>query len=400
MKGTQSIGIRILLGFVSFLLCICLFVTAIAAITILDVRVITGKQQLQNLISDTLFSPVAARTVSAPGRIGTAGAAVQPASVRLAARRLAEITQKESTDKQILRWAYDAVKAEFGEQLMFSYEQVEGFFDRSTVKDFLAEKIASVINDMYNGTSTTTITETEIRQQLNGNKALIAECFSFELTDEAVNYAVEWVMNSGILSYLKPENLEIILNGGSVEDIVGGSDANSPGSGSVSGSVGGESAGDPGSIGGGSGSSSSAGKTESIGAILGSIINGTGEPVGIPAILALVRGLTSVTVLVGVLSAAVILIGLLFLVNLRRVHVALVDSGITIFLAGGLMLLPVALSGFLTTLLPDPAGILIQKLLQMTAVVSGAATGLGLVLVIGGIIVGSVRKKKALAAEA
>ena len=366
MKKKQPVGVRILLGFVSFLLCVCLFVTTLAAILILDVRVLTGKQQLQNLISDALFSTVAPPRAMASGRPGAAGAAVRPVTEKLAALRLAESNSGESADKLLLQWGYEAFKDQFGGELPVSYDQVEDFFDRSTAKDFLADKVSSVINDIYNGTSTTTITNEEIRELLSENKELVEECFQIELSEEVIDTAVEWVEESGVTEYIKPKNLEIILSGGSLDDILSGSapdDAPAAGS-------------------------------ENVGEILGNLTSGSTD-VSVSEILALVRGITSTTVLACVIGVAAVLIGLLFLANLRRVYVAMIDSGVTFLLAGGLMLVPVFLSGMLTAMIEGPAPMLIQKVLGMTVTVSGGTAGLGLVLIIGGIVVAVICKKKA-----
>ena len=373
MKKKQPVGIRILLGFVSFLLCVCLFVTTLAAILILDVRVLTGKQQLQDLISDALFSAVTPPRAMASGRPGAAGAAVRPVTEKLAALRLAESDSGESTDKLLLQWGYDAFKEQFGDEIPVTFDQVEDFFDRSTAKDFLADKVSSVINDIYNGTSTTTITNEEIRELLTENKELVEECFQVESSEEVIDTAVEWVEESGVTEYIKPKNLEIILSGGSLDDILSGS---APDDAPV-----------------GSGQDAS-GSIENVGSILDNMVNGTGD-VGVSEILALVRGITSTTVLACVIGAAAVLIGLLFLANLRRVYVAMIDSGVTFLLAGGLMLVPVFLSGMLTTMIEGPAPMLIQKVLGMTATVSGGTAGLGLALIIGGIVVAVICKKKA-----
>ena len=71
-KKQLPTGVRVLLGFVSVILCIVLFVCSLVTILIADLGLLTSKGGLQKLIQDILFS------TSAPARPGFAPAGALP----------------------------------------------------------------------------------------------------------------------------------------------------------------------------------------------------------------------------------------------------------------------------------------------------------------------------------
>ena len=121
---------------------------------------------------------------------------------------------------------------------------------------------------------------------------------------------------------------------------------------------------------------------------------------GVAEILAMLRVVTSTYVVLGCIGACLLLSALLFLTNWGRPNAALRCSGIVYLIAGLLFLIPTAVSVFVPSLFAPLgiAGTAIRKVLSLAGNVSISVTALGLVLIIVGAIVGSVMKKKRLAA--
>lgn len=350
-----SAGVRFLLGFLSIVLCICLFFAVIATILILDVRTAAGKDNLQNIVSEILFAPVAARRIPARGMADPgAGSAIRQNHIRLSPVQDAPTAQ--DPESLISGWVKDVISSgQLGEDSTITYEQVMSFIEESTAKEFLSEKIASAVNDYYTGNSTTTITDEEIRDLIDENKDLIQKHFDVTLTDEHMGQMLEWVETSGVTQYVSAENINVLL----------GIDPNTP----------------------------VPEGADSISAVMNGILNG-GKGINVASVIAAVRYLTSDTALLIAIGVCLLLMGLLMLTNCTRIHLGLIYSSITILLAGCVMLIPFALSDLISSLIGVKYGPLIQQLLQSTGIVSGIILGIGIALLVTGIVIYCVRKSK------
>ena len=125
-----------------------------------------------------------------------------------------------------------------------------------------------------------------------------------------------------------------------------------------------------------------------------SIVNG-GE-VGLAEVLMLVRKLTSTPVLLSCVGACLLLCALLFLTNWGKPNWALCCCGIPILLAGILFLLPTLVAYAIPSLFLQLglAGSAIRQALVLVGYVSIGVTVLGILLIVGSCVLGSVLKKK------
>jgi len=107
----------------------------------------------------------------------------------------------------LVDWAYDYVQDQFGGELEISKEQVQNFVQNSTVKDFVAEKAAGLVQDFYSGESKTTITPEEISGLIKENAQILEDQFGLEITDEALDIVDQAIADSGFLAPIEENGL-------------------------------------------------------------------------------------------------------------------------------------------------------------------------------------------------
>lgn len=344
MNRKPSLGVRFLLATISFVLSFCLFFTAMGAMFVLNARSFTDKDTLQNTIT--------------------------------------KIAQDNT--EVLVEFVYSFLEEQLGEDSPVSVEQVEAFLAESTITDFLSEKIAAVVSSVYNGDNAPVITEEEVAEQLQENAALIEKHFEVTISEENIQEITNMVKESGVLDMLNPENILALLNQ---------SESQIPGNDNISDDI----LGDFAQSGGSSSSEAAASDIptgfDSLEAIVNSVIGG--EMPGIPLLLEAARFLTSDTILFGAIGISILLIALLIVVNIKQIHLGLIKSGIPVLIAGGLMLLPVALSSVISQTVDKTIGNLLLAFISATIPIGATAAGIGLALIIGGIVVYSVRRSMA-----
>lgn len=363
MKGFL-IGLgKFLLTIISLVLCVVLFVSTLATMLVADVQVATNKDNLQKVISATLSQPV-----RRPGIINAASGSDPTLSG----------SSGGSLSDQLLDMALDIFADQLEGDLPITVEDVAAFVEESTFKDFIADKSASIISDIYTGEKTTTITAEEIGQLLTENKELINEHFSEVLpegglTDEFIEGVTNEIAELPVLKEINEQGVaNIVVNGGLTGNPEHGPDGET---------------GTPG-------------------------INPPGFAANpVMQALDMVRTFTSTTVLMMLIGVCAVLVGLLFLCAWNNPHRAMFYSGTTIMSAGSIFLVPT----LIVTLAPDTwmslfsnipgvgsmIGSVARIVLTLTASVCYTVTGIGLVLFIGAIVVCvALRKRRAAKAAA
>ena len=363
------VAVRALLGIVSVLLCIVLFVSMLAAIVIADVRVLTNKDNLQTFISQVLFAtPKKNAPVILRQGIGVGGVRLDEPEAGL-----------PDTQQMIVDYVYGMLEEQFGEELPITEEKVEELLEQSTLPEFLSEKMASIVSDIYTGEVTTTITAEEVVELMEENAGLIKDTFGVEITQEQMDAVAGWVEEADIA--------------GTVQEVVKGNlglkdPDNYPPA--------------PGDEGVGS---TTTGRSQMQGNIIEGLVAGdvTVESVmngGIPTVLALIREATSVKMLLTFLGAAAVIVLLLFLLNYWKPYAAVRCVGITAMVAA----LPFVITSILVlavpALLAEMALSIVAVLLKPTIIVHiGVFVG-GVILLVLSIVWGSLCKKKARALTA
>ncbi len=336
MRALKIIG-KIILHILSVILCLVLFVSTLATMLVADVKVATNKDNLQKVISASLCAPT-----------------WQMGPITAAAGSDFNVTSGNLSDA-LVEYAYEAIG---GSEVPFSLDDVKAFVEESTLKDFIAEKSASIISDIYTGENTAKISTDEIKTLLTENKDLIKKHFDVELTEEDILSTVTAIEEIPAMKEIQEFGIAAMLT-------------------------------DPGIT--------PDGDNEDMGV-------GSANPMA--DILDAVRKVTSDAVLFACIGACAVLVGLLFLCAWNRPYNAMFYSGATFTFAGIIFLVPtmiawLAAGTWLALFEGIPmAGPISRIILMLTGGVCGAVTLLGIALIAGGIVVKVTMRKKKLAAAA
>lgn len=358
-KTKLPTGVRVLLGFLSVILCILLFVSTLVTIIVADVRLVTSKDGLQNIITQALFP------TSAPARgVGALAAGVP-------VRFTAAGTAGNEAQGAIVDAIYGMLSEQFGEDLPISQEQVEQFLSDSTVPEFLSEKVAGIVNDIYTGKNTTTITKDEVMDLLTENADLIKENLGVELTRDSIAVIGDWVEQNDVMGTVQEQ----------VSQITGMAPPAGPD-------------GEQGDF--TTGTTAIPSEKE----VLMGLFSGDTSVVTVPAILQLVRTVTSVNALLICIGTCLLLIGLLFLTHWARPFAAVRSAGIPVMIAGLFMSVPAILAMAVPNLFAGAVLAVVRQILSMTGYIGYSVAGLGLVMIVVGAVLNSKMKKNAAAAAA
>ena len=361
-KTKLPTGVRVLLGFLSVILCILLFVSTLVTIIVADVRLVTSKDGLQTIITQALFpTPAPVRPI---GALAAGVPVLSPVSG----------TGNEAQGA-IVDAIYGMLSEQFGEELPISQEQVEQFLSDSTLPEFVSEKVAGIVNDIYTGESTTTITKEEVMDLLTENADLIKENLGVELNTEAIEAVGKWVEENDVMSTVQEEVSKLtglkppasVKPDGTGKPITGTTDEEQTGL---------------------------AAPMDMIKAML----SGDFSVATIPNILNLVRTLTSVTALLICLGVCLLIIGLLMLTHWGRPFAAIRSVGIPVMIAGIVMSVPAILAVVMPSLFTGTVMVIAKQILAMTGYVGYGVAALGLAMIVVGAVLNSKMKKKVAAA--
>lgn len=409
-KKKHPTSLRILLGFVSTLLCLFLIISTIAAMAIADVQIITTKDNLKKIISQTLFTSAAPHR-SAPKL--AVGAALAPASSN---------SQSDTLQDTVVNAIYDLIVGQNGSSLGVSREQIGELLKKSTVSDFLSTKIAGIINDIYTGEATTTLTKSEVENLLIENAKVIEDIFHVTVNKEKIDFLATYVDSHDVIGTIYKEVNNAL---GLDFDTQTTDPATSPGNGNTGTTdpTPGNSNTDPSDPTSGNGSTGTTDPTP------GNSNTGTSNPnsgndspsetvpnatvpgtVPTPAnpiatMLNALRTYTSTKALVISIVVCAVLAALLFLSNWGKPFTAMVWIGSALLTASIPYLVATILASAVPSLLSNLsgwmgiAGKIAQVAMQMVLPVSLGVLVFGLVLLVCGIVFGNLVKAKALPAQ-
>lgn len=364
----MNLGIRFVLGFVSVILCILLVVATLTTAILADLNVVFQKDNLQKLLTEALFTSATARR-PAPGIPGNGhgGPAVQRFPMRLDEATLT--TGAETGDNSaIVEWIYGTLTDQFGEENLPSLEVVQEFVEESTVTDFLTDKTASIISDVITGSSNTTITTEEIQGLLEDNAQIIQDTFGIEMNEEVITQVVTVVEQNEVVKAIQEEGVTAV-----VQQMVESGALDIP--------------------------------TEFLPMPNrpGDTADGTAAN-PMMSLLQTIQSVVSVSTLLIAIGVCVFLIALLMVTNLKRIWIGINNTGISLTVAGGILMIPTCLLWFAADLLTDllkdagPVGKIVLYVLKSTAPIHIGIFAGGIVLIVGGCVLRTILKKKALAA--
>lgn len=193
-RRKPHIVLRILLQFLSFVLCIVLTASLLGTVVLADLNHLMsagGMKQLINAVLDPTSAPQ--RITPAVGALGVDldDAAATPGFTVPGDLDLSDMPEdlltggsSEENVGSLVDWIYEEMQKASEEPLPVTKEQVQSFVEESTVSEFVADKLAGYADDFINGTENTDITTEEIMDLLEENAGLIEETFQVEITEE------------------------------------------------------------------------------------------------------------------------------------------------------------------------------------------------------------------------
>lgn len=376
-RRKPHIALRIFLQLFSFILSVVLFVCVIAGVVLADLRQLTSAGGIRQLIDIVISS--SASSAPAPVRPEPAEPAA-PAAPRYEGVSLSLLSNTEATGdfdldldeipedlltgggnaenvSGLVDWLYDQVAQSSEAGLSVTKEQMQAFVQKSTISDYLSDKLAQYADDFINGTENAQITTDEIIALLDENKELMKSELDIELTPEQRDSLTDTVRK-----LVEEEDINATIRG-TVNDAV---------------------------------DKVLEDYTEALGGMDREALQQT------------LQSLTSGALLLGVAGACAVLLLLLCLLNFYNVPAGLTWAAMPCIFAGALMSLPILLlqfsTGTVVGLLPDAAAVvdIASSFAGIFAPIHYGLLGIGLALLIGSvvwrIVRASLRKKKAAAA--
>lgn len=361
-KKKLPLGIRIVFGFLSVLLCICLFATTLVTIVVADLNTVTSKDGLQTIINQVLF-PKSAPVRVTPKLSGGAMAGIGDFSG-------IDFSSGNLDQNALIDSIYDMVAQQSGGELPISKEEVGELLEETTIPDFITDKMSSIVSDVITGEVTTTITKEEVMELIEENAAVIEEKLDIKLAPEDIESVGTWIEETEVMDTVQQE-INTAIGVTPPEVTPGGSGDSSEGV-----------------------SPSPVKPHKAPTTILDVIGPDVKVPTNLSEGLVLLRAISSTDSLLICIGACVAIFLLLLLTHWGRPFAAIRSAGIPIMIAGIVMLLPGLLSAFI------PAGNMmvlniIQKVLGMTLTVSVIVALVGLAMIISGGILNRVFKLRA-----
>lgn len=398
------LGVRLLLGLLSVVLCILLFVSTFVGILLTDLRVLTSKNSIQQLVTQILFTSAPARPIHTPGGITLNGSGLflsdgpsipdgftLPSDVTIPEDFTVpdhdSIAESAGVSDLVIGAIYDMIADSMGGEIPISKEQVETLVQDSSLPDFVSEKVADVVSSVITGDAFSGVAKEEIIELVTENKELIEQTFEIEIAEEQITQVGQWVEENKIAETVETEIRNVLgLPPLPKPDSTPNPDGNPDNEGTNTTIT----------------PDSTQPTTPDGVAVLTQILSGDVSNMGIPQILALIRFFVSDTVLLSLAAVCLALTGLLFLTKWGRPWAALRSSGITYMVAGGLYLIPTALTAFAPDLFAalGIAGVVVKSLLSIAAIVPILVFGFGLLLVVVSIVLHVLLKKRAAKLEA
>lgn len=365
MKKAAIVFGKILLGILTFILCIALMVSTIVTIVMADAHILTDKDNINTLITEFL-KPSA--SVQLEEEVLPLNADSGPVVQSLSHASSAEIGVVGSSGFMV-DMIYDMIRQEAGGELPFTKEQVENFVEESTLSDFLAEKGAGLVSDLITGEKTTTITVDEIKEQLEQNAQLIEDTFQIPMDEEFISGLTDSIEQAGVLDQINEGGLESILAAGDADQ---SPDAE------------GEEV-----------------ENVQIPITLEAVLSGKVDvsALSLPQMLELFRSIASAAVLLSCVGACAVIMGLIFLTQWKKYYRAMIFIGITLFITGLICMIPAIVVWNVPEVVTELLGelavgmVFVSKVVDMTSPVSVGVTAFGFVLIVAGSVLAVLTNK-------
>ena len=204
-----SLGARIGLSVASAVLGFILFVAILATTLIIDIRVGTSENTINEVVHALLSSPEHVR-VKAPVAAGQGGLRIAPRPGRTyqMVRREEPDDVAEDLTTQLIGMLYEELGNQIGEEMPVSLEEFTSLINESTAKDYIADKTAGLITDYFNDEITTTFKAEEILALIEENKELIETIVGEPLPEDVAQQVANVFVENTIVQKVEAEGLK------------------------------------------------------------------------------------------------------------------------------------------------------------------------------------------------
>ena len=367
-----SLGARFGLSVASFFLGLLLLVSTISTALVADVQIIISEDGFSGIFRTMMSAPAHVHPKAPTAITGENGLRVAPRILRTYQTPHWEEPGNVASNltDQLISMFYDQLGDQFSDVIPVSKEEFTQMINESTVKDFIADKTASLITDYFNDEITTTFEPEEIVQLINENAELIETITGEPIPEDIAQQVAQIFDENEIITKVETEGLAGFMD--LINQNPGGSEDLEEGSGNTSAESGPD------------------------------ILHMIKEYYGIVSTIASTQTLT-----IGI-AVCVVLIAGIILINCRQLGKGLRRAGYPLLIAGSAVVLNI-----MAKFNPDmwvvnatgnewseqaPAMILklVRHILLETAVVNIIVFSTGFVLFVGGIVLSIVlRPKKA-----
>ena len=159
---------------ITILLSICLFITSLFAIVIYDVRNAVKDDNVESLLDNIQATDLLDNT-------------------------------KFATNNDLDRF-YNNMSSKYGIEM--ADHQLNNFIDRSTVKEFIADKVADFCEDFFDDDAELKITKREVVNLLQRNSSVIKDEFGVYLMDSEIQEIADWIFNEDELVIISSTTLK------------------------------------------------------------------------------------------------------------------------------------------------------------------------------------------------
>lgn len=222
-RRKPHILLRMVLQFLSFVLCVALCACLLGTAVLADLNRLMSAGGIESLITAVMSPSPAPKRLT--GVVGAGGVLLEEDSFTIPDVDFEEIPEdilsggdSEENMDSLISWLYGQLAESTDQPLNITEEQVQKFVEESTVSEFLSEKLAGFAEDFINGTSETTITTEEILGLLDENAELIEREFQIKLDDQAKK-----ALQQSVDQMLASQDLNTVIRDqvfGSVEDAI------------------------------------------------------------------------------------------------------------------------------------------------------------------------------------
>ena len=195
-KKSRGVGKVILTIFMSLLL----FITSLLSIAVICVRHTTSQGTIQSGLEEVDYVEVIDKVLSTEELV------------------VDEFGEEVLDSKSFSDNLCEYLKEEHGVENVKS-KQIEAFIEDSTIMDFISEKAADYIGDIYSGSDDFELTVKDIETLVEDNAGVIEEHFDITVNDSDIKEMTEWLVDEEMLeeistSVVRDDNSEVfyVLN--------------------------------------------------------------------------------------------------------------------------------------------------------------------------------------------